>query len=202
MNTMRLLTFLLFSLCLGQAAFGAAPTLSLTTSSRQASRIGLPAKEYNLSLSRPLPETFLFTDSVAAPDLYDRGRQDARLFYRHRGAFWIPFGITVASLTAPLTLALPGAGTGLYFLPGLGSSLYQGITKPKEKNLKQHDTRYHNPELIKPTDTLFQDSRYVEGYQKGARRRKTGKALAGFGTGVGAAFLLVLVIAASVMSAH
>lgn len=192
---MRLLVCFITVLLLWQSANCANTEVSIATLSKQKSLVGFKAKKHDLSFRKPLTTSFFFSDSVTVTDMYNRGKQDAKIFYKNRSAFWIPFGVTVGSLVAAPVLLLPGMGTGLYLLPGVGTSLYKGLIKPNAMNLKHHDVRYRNIKMIEPTNQLFQDSLYVEGYRKGAQQHKLEKAAGGFGAGLGVTFLLVITLA-------
>lgn len=197
---MRLVLFSLIAVCLWQTALAFTPGKYSPSKFKQERHVGLQVKRDLSSFRNTLIANYFFSDSVSAEELYNQGKRDAKPFYKNRKDFWIPFGVTIGSLLAAPILHLPGLGTGLYFLPGLGTSLSTGFIKPQENNLKHRDIRYRNMKLIESVDQLFQDSSYVEGYRKGAQQRKLGKAIGGFGAGVGVAVLFAIGLAVAVMS--
>jgi hypothetical protein len=101
-------------------------------------------------------------------DLFMRGQQDARLYYKGSAALW--------------GTAVP---TFLYFPVGLPIGLAIAATKPRPSNFTTP-----NPELLK-------EPLYIKGYQQQAHRRKIGKAAMGVGIAAGAWVVLSLVIIGS-----
>ncbi len=146
------------------------PEVSTSNPAYLSRKIGYHAKKYELSFTTPWAGFHYFQDSISPLSMYEKGRLDAKTFYKNRGAFWMPVGTLVLS-----SFALQNP------LPGYGAGLAIGLIKPKEKNFKLHDIRYRSPEMRESIDQLFQDRLYVEGYRKGARGRKLGNAARGMG---------------------
>ncbi len=105
------------------------------------------------------------TSRLTSQELYLKGRQDALLYYKGRGAFWGTFG--------------PSA----YFPPaGLVAGLIIGSKSPKVTHLVVSEEEFR----LEPN--------YLRGYKDQAHRRKIGKAAAGFGAGVGVFAVIFLVL--------
>lgn len=101
---------------------------------------------------------------------YQRGRQDARRFYKDSSVFWGSAAAGVGSLaTAGISLAIP---------------LVVAATPPKVSPRRLPDPR------------LIDNKEYMRGYRKQAHNKKIGKAAAGAGTGIvtGAGVTLVVLL--------
>ncbi|WP_460880160.1 hypothetical protein [Pontibacter rugosus] len=100
--------------------------------------------------------------------LEEQAKRDAKAYFKAHGVFWTTMGATLISPAA-------GLATG-------------AATSAVSPNI---NTDYN------PNRHLMKEAAYREAYQKYAKRRKVGKAAAGFG--VGAAILgVVYMVAASV----
>ncbi|UOQ53732.1 hypothetical protein [Hymenobacter cellulosivorans] len=102
---------------------------------------------------------------LSRQEAMQRGAADARKYFRAPGAFWGTYGATLLNPMA-----------------GLVTGVVVGNVRPLEYNLTAPD-----PNLLKNPD-------YVRGYQRQAKNKKLGKAVAGFGAGVG-----TLVVALAVL---
>ncbi len=131
-------------------------------------------------------------DTIPTPgNLYKRGYQDGRLYYKNKGTFWGAFGI---GFVTPYT----------YFFPGLALGGTMAAIGPNERNLRYHDTRMlYSPSGVshEETNDLFNDINYSRGYKKGAHNRKLGNVAGGFGAGLGSGILVGVIIVLSFLSA-
>jgi hypothetical protein len=96
-------------------------------------------------------------------EMYAMGKSHAKIFYKGRGAFWFTFLATspAAFSTGSLyTVPLPGFTTGAIF----------ASTNPKR--------------IIVPDQNLLNNPYYIKGYMKEAKKKRLGKAAAGFGLGI------------------
>lgn len=127
-------------------------------------------------------------DSLYYPgQLYQRGYQEGRLFYKNTGTFWGAFGVGVIT---PFT----------YFVPGLAAGVLMAVVPPIERNLRYHDRRMMNDfsgTFIHESHDLFNDINYSRGYQKGAHNKKVGNVAAGMGAGIGTGLAVIVIVVIS-----
>jgi len=130
-------------------------------------------------------------DTIYAPgNLYHRGFQDGRLFYRNKGTFWGAFGV---GFVTPYT----------YFIPGLAVGGIMAGIGPNERNLRYHDTRMLydlSGASQNETNELFNDINYSRGYKKGAHNKKLGNVAGGFGAGLGSGILVGVIVLVSLLN--
>ncbi|TGE27471.1 hypothetical protein [Hymenobacter metallicola] len=106
--------------------------------------------------------------SLSEAEARTRGTRDARRYFKAPGAFWGTMGATVVSPIA-------GIATGAAIAANV----------PSRSN------------IVTPEPTLLQNPTYVKSYQQQAKRKKLGKAAAGFGTGMGVIVVALAVLLAS-----
>ncbi|MCB2376555.1 hypothetical protein LGH70_03115 [Hymenobacter sp. BT635] len=99
-----------------------------------------------------------------------RGASDARQYYTGRRAFWVAYGVTVLSPVA-----------------GLATSIGIAARRPNASTFKVPDA-----ELLRNPD-------YLRSYQQQARRQRAGKAMVGFGAGVGTLLMGAAILAATAL---
>ncbi|WPP51755.1 hypothetical protein [Catalinimonas niigatensis] len=177
---------ILFCLCMTLSAYslGFFSAIEATNAQR---KLGLSATRYRINFSSSFPLYFHYQpfDTIPKAGLYQKGRQDARLFYKQKGGtFWVPFGVTMTTIFIPYT----------FFVPGIATGALMGFTKPQTDNLKTRDIRYADPEMLSSVDELFKDSLYAEGYRKGAQQRNLREAATGVGVGVGTTLVLFITL--------
>ncbi|MEJ8802608.1 hypothetical protein [Pontibacter sp. H249] len=115
------------------------------------------------------PENQVNNYSLADPaEMYQLGRNDARLLYKGNGAMW------------------GSAGCALFFPYGLAGSAAIGLTKPRA---------FRNP--VSNINYLA-DPNYVKGYEQQAHRKKVGKVAAGAGIGLATITTIAVIVLSSV----
>ena len=92
-------------------------------------------------------------------EMYLKGKSDARSDFKCGKAFWIPFTITALPLMA---------------LPGLTSACIIACKNPKESTVKKY---VHSKEMA-------DNSLYMEGFAKGAKKKRIKNAIWGFSLGL------------------
>lgn len=105
--------------------------------------------------------------TMTPEQMYELGRNDAKLLYKGTGAMW---GSAASSFAFPY---------------GLAGAAAIGLVKPKAHNHPVSDINY------------LSDPNYVRGYEDKAKRKKWGKVAAGTGIGLGAFSVVAAAVFAS-----
>lgn len=118
--------------------------------------------------SENLPAATTAVAALSPEQMYNLGRQDAIKYYKGNGAMW------------------GSAASTVLFPYGLAGPLIIGLVPPKAPKNGVSDHSY------------LSDPVYVKGYETQARKKKTGKVLAGTGIGLSVVLVSVMVLLASV----
>ena len=102
-------------------------------------------------------------------DMYLKGRQDAKIYYKGNGAL---YGTLGSSLVNPAM--------------GLATGVIISAVPPEPKSFYVSDPAY------------LQNIDYIKGYRKQAQLKKIGKSATGFGIAIGIYAVLIIVIAGSI----
>ncbi|MDZ4822426.1 MAG: hypothetical protein SH856_03100 [Flavobacteriales bacterium] len=108
--------------------------------------------------------------NLSPAEMRDKGKSDAKLYYKGTGAKW---GSAVT--------------TAIYPPFGLVETLVSAAVKPQIKREQVSDVN------------LLNDKNYVEGYKKQAHKMKVGKVFGGFGIGLATFTTLVVVVVAATL---
>lgn len=123
---------------------------------------------------------------LSAEERRELGRTDAKRGYRPKGAFWA--GMGVGLLTTPLLAT--GVGLPVTAAGSLGGALAVGSAGPKEDKLQ----------ASAPQPALLRDADYHKGYKQQASKRKSGRVMLGWGTGLVVSFVGLVVAVAIALS--
>ena len=123
---------------------------------------------------KPFLSTLVIPDSI---NFFLKGSIDGGTYYIDTGPFWGGFA---TGFFAPYTYGLPIIGTIM-----ISSTPPRNLGNPNNPN----------------NDLLHLNSKYYDGFQSGAKRKKSGKTWTGFAVGVASGVLTAVIILVAFISA-
>jgi len=129
------------------------------------------------SINPPSNESII---KLSPEAMFRKGKEDGKLFYKHKAIFWVGATTIVFSYLAPIIVGIIS------------------LRKPPLKNILLRDirTKYsrinsYTPQQKQVFRDFFKDENYLAGYQIGARRRKAKAVWLGFLAALGIIFVAI-----------